>query len=96
MCFEDTFYKSFGKMLTLLPDDFWQMDELRAIIYDMANVHDDIYFHLGMLYGFNLYKNFCDAYQDQYTETRDKSEPSYGDRDLLNSIFKQIKAYIKK
>ena len=57
---EDGFYKTFGKISTMLPDDFRYMDELRTAIYSMADVHDETYFHLGMLYGFSLYRNFSD------------------------------------
>ena len=97
---EDGFYKTFGKISTLLPDDFRYMDELRAIIYDMANVHDDIYFHLGMLYGFNLYQNFCAGYHrnklDQYPEIVNKAKSDCSDKDFLNYLLKQIKEYVHK
>lgn len=81
---EDEFYKLFGKISTMVPDDFQHMDELRTAVYNMSNKRDEIYFHLGMLYGFNLHRNFSDGYVKSNTDTHYNME----NNDLIKFLEK--------
>lgn len=51
------------KIRNICPDVGIHEDDLFDAVTDFATIHDDVYFEMGILIGFQLFKNMEDGYK---------------------------------
>lgn len=60
---ENGYTDAFAQVEKILADEEPdRMDRIRSVFYDLATIHDDIYFKAGTLFGFQLYRSLDQKY----------------------------------